>query len=403
MSSNETEKSSSDVKGRLQDTLAIAVGVIPPRWLLVCAALSLGILGEVLYAFAARPWLATFSASLLFSLAALVGGGLFGFLFGLPHAGASASSSSRNPPRGQGSGTGAADQGALDLGSQESEVTPSTNLQQIADWLTKLIIGAGLTQLGRLPHASFVLFHAMSRAIGGSPSATAVAGGIAIYFVVLGFVVGWLATYFLVTPAVARVGKSAASLIEGSGLLAASAARARSVGQEDRAKRLDLASESQAERARSLLASYASIYSRPRGDPTRVQDLDQAIAKEARQALDAKPTAEEVKARYERGTQREREVTLAMMGNDPSKADLEAVIHSISRSKTAIEQYYALRVATALAPRLTIDQASRLRSVIESEVNSGEHFSRASERYRLSESILATLSESHEPPQSTQS
>ena len=162
MSSNETEKSSSDVKGRLQDTLAIAVGVIPPRWLLVCAALSLGILGEVLYAFAARPWLATFSASLLFSLAALVGGGLFGFLFGLPHAGASASSSSRNPPRGQGSGTGAADQGALDLGSQESEVTPSTNLQQIADWLTKLIIGAGLTQLGRLPHASFVLFHAMS-------------------------------------------------------------------------------------------------------------------------------------------------------------------------------------------------------------------------------------------------
>jgi hypothetical protein len=383
-----------DGKDRLRDAVTIAIRVVPPRWVLVFFALSIGIVGEVLYAFAVRPWLATFSASLLFSLAALVAGGLFGFLFGLPHAGGGTSSAPRKPPAEQGGGAIGSEQVALDLGPQTSEATPSTNLQQIADWLTKLILGAGLTQLGRLPHGSYVLFHAMSPSIGASPSATAVVGGIVIYFAVLGFVIGWLATYFLVTPAVTRVEKSAASLIEGSGLLAASAARARSAGREDEARRLELASAGQEDRARSLLASYTSIYARPRSDSTRIPDLDQAIAREAQKALDAKPTAEEVKAKYERGSQREREVSLAMMATDPSKADLDVVINSISRSKTAVEQYQALRVAMAFISHLTADQASRLRAAVESEANSGEHFSRASERYRLAEGILSQLRES---------
>jgi hypothetical protein len=253
------------------------------------------------------------------------------------------------------------------------------------------MLGAGLTQIGRLPHASYVLFHAMSRAIGGSASSTAVAGGIAIYFTVLGFVTGWLATYFLVAPAMTRIQKSAASLFESSGLLASSAARARSAGRVEKANSLEAASTSQAKRAQSLLDSYATIYARPRTEPTRVQDLDRVITEEAQRVLATNPSADEVKAKYDSGSQREREVTLAVMAEDASKADFEAVVHSISKSKTAIEQYQALRVAQALVPQITKDQATRLQAAVVSERNSGEHFSLASARYRLTTSVLAQL------------
>ncbi len=31
-------------------------------------------------------------------------------------------------------------------------VVPNTNLEQISDWLTKVLVGVGLTQIGKLPH-----------------------------------------------------------------------------------------------------------------------------------------------------------------------------------------------------------------------------------------------------------
>ena len=177
-----------DSKGQLRDALATNLGAIPTRWLLVAFAFLLGIFAECLYGFAARPWLATFSASLLFSLAALVTGGFFGFLFGLPQSHGSSSSSHHTSSR------PGEDLLSAVPADPSSDITASTNLQQVADWLTTLILGAGLTQVGRLPHASAVLFGAMSASIGGSASATvasgsssatAVAGGIAIYFALL--------------------------------------------------------------------------------------------------------------------------------------------------------------------------------------------------------------------------
>jgi hypothetical protein len=356
----------------------------------VLVAVLLGFLAEFLYAFAARPWLATFSASLLFSLAALVAGGLFGFLFGLPYAGGSSSSGSRAPFGRAARAAGMSGATTVEV-SPGSDVTASTNLQQIADWLTKLILGAGLTQLGHLPHASSVLFHAMAGAIGGSASAEAVAGGIAIYFAILGFVTGWLATYFFLTPAMSRLDRRVGALVEQSILLEGRAARADSNGQKDRADRLRAASHGQAAKAESLVANYANIYARPRSDPYRIRDLDQVIAEASREALNTSPTPDEVKAKYDAGTQRQKEVALAMMADDPSKVNVDALMASIASSHTAMEQYQALRAASVLTDELPADQVSRLRAVVETEVQSGEHFSRASARYQLAAEVLAKL------------
>lgn len=383
-----------DGRTRVRDSVAVAAAVIPPRWLLVLLAIVFGVLAEVLYGFAQRPWLATFSSALLFSLASLLGGGLFGFLFGLPHADRAPSSSTSAPSSGPHITNAASASGtpsrfhASPPATPRVDVAPSTNLQQIADWLTKLILGAGLTQIYRLPHAASVLFHSMASAFGGSVSAAQFSGGIVIYFTILGFITGWLATYFFLTPAMARLERRTDALVEQSSLLAARAARATAAGQAERAQKLRAASRVQAQTARTLAETYAAVYRHPRADPMRTAELDQAIEAAARQALSMNPTPPEVKAQYGAGPQRQTEIALAMMAIDPTKLDLDSVLQSISASRTAIEQYQALRALRASVDRLAAGDVERVRTTVDGEMNSGMHFSRLSARYRLAQEIL---------------
>ncbi len=72
-----------------------------------------------------------FGLLLILSLASLLVGVLFGFLFGIPRL-------NRNyDPRGDGGRT--------------TKYMPNTNLEDVSDWLTKIIIGVTLTQLTNIP------------------------------------------------------------------------------------------------------------------------------------------------------------------------------------------------------------------------------------------------------------
>ena len=73
------------------------------------------------------------SASLVISLAAFFIGGLIGFLFGIPKF-----NTKYNP-------------------TEEREYLANTSLEQISEWLTKIIIGVGLTQLIVIPRNLQVL------------------------------------------------------------------------------------------------------------------------------------------------------------------------------------------------------------------------------------------------------
>lgn len=81
--------------------------------------------------------------SSLFAAASTVGGWLLGLLFGIPRSLARANL----PPTG---GPPATASGGSDSGNRPSRV--NTNLEDISDWLTKTIVGVGLTQLFLVPH-----------------------------------------------------------------------------------------------------------------------------------------------------------------------------------------------------------------------------------------------------------
>src|SRR4051812_25217183 len=143
---------------------------------------------------------------LLWSLGFAAAGGLLGFLFAVPRPSRAAPLVVATPAPVNGS-TGAAPNGSPVNGTsaQAGHISPgaaaaanagmeiNTNLMEISDWLTKIIVGVGLVELKQLPS------HAESVARFMAPSlhdtlGVPLAGAIMLYFSVLGFLGGYLLT-----------------------------------------------------------------------------------------------------------------------------------------------------------------------------------------------------------------
>lgn len=112
----------------------------------------------------------------LIAVAPFALGALTGFLFGIPR-------TITNP-------------------SPTSTVTyqPNTNLEQVSDWLTKLLLGIGLTQLNRLPETVQDTGEYLASCVGCKCGA--VMGAIVVSFAIGGFMVSYVATRLYLTPAI---------------------------------------------------------------------------------------------------------------------------------------------------------------------------------------------------------
>jgi hypothetical protein len=98
-------------------------------------------------------------------------GALFGFLFGIPR-----SLTSATPP----------------LPSVTQHYQPNTNLEQISDWLTKILIGASVAGFASLFKDYKNLLHGLKRALGGDDMAHTFAGAEVIFFLITGFLCSYL-------------------------------------------------------------------------------------------------------------------------------------------------------------------------------------------------------------------
>jgi hypothetical protein len=85
--------------------------------------------------------------------------------------------------------------------SSSSNFSPSTNLAEISDWLTKLLLGAGLVELTRLGRPVAGLVDSVARGLQGVSSTAAISGpavviaaAILITYLVLGFLDGYVIT-----------------------------------------------------------------------------------------------------------------------------------------------------------------------------------------------------------------
>ena len=116
--------------------------------------------------------------------AALLSGGLLGFLFGIPRI-----LRQSVPPKPANTDDLASDAAVL-------RYQPNTNLEEISDWLTKILVGVGLTQISSVPGQLQAFASYTATGLGGFDSSGTFAIGILIYNLVCGFLIGYLWTRF---------------------------------------------------------------------------------------------------------------------------------------------------------------------------------------------------------------
>jgi hypothetical protein len=148
------------------------------RRLVMVAGFGLGVI--FLYSVQYRYWpdgrvLSTLSAGLVSAGAAWLTGALLGFLFGIPH------TKEGKPVTPAGSAS-----------EDDGRYSPSTSLEQISDWLTKIIVGLGLTQLNNIPHKLDQLAQYVAQGLGGDKQSSGFALSVVLYFSVCGFLFGYL-------------------------------------------------------------------------------------------------------------------------------------------------------------------------------------------------------------------
>ena len=136
-----------------------------PWFYTISVAAAAGFSGIVIYSWAEKSW-SVFACAHLVGLAASQVGGLAGFIFGIPKT--------------------IATQGTT------TEHQGNTNLEQISDWLTKILVGAGLVELKELPSAlgAFGSTFRENNALGSL--GWVVAPAIVITFSVCGFLLAYL-------------------------------------------------------------------------------------------------------------------------------------------------------------------------------------------------------------------
>ncbi len=111
-------------------------------------------------------------------MGAAAGGAVLGFLFGIPrYAGGE-------------SGVPRAGNASLVSGAWSH----NTNLQQVSDWLTKILVGVGLTQFRGIAATLGELFVALGPSLGGASKGAVFGGCVVTYCSLLGFMISYVLT-----------------------------------------------------------------------------------------------------------------------------------------------------------------------------------------------------------------
>ncbi|MEV4512262.1 hypothetical protein AB0K00_25270 [Dactylosporangium sp. NPDC049525] len=130
----------------------------------------------------------TVAIGFIVTAATMLAGGVVGFIFGVPRV---LAADSAGTPR------------------RQATITGNTNLEQISDWLTKILVGVGLTQFGSIASGAGRLIGNVAPAFGDGPDASVFTGGLGVFSIGFGFVTGWLYTRLLLGGAMAQADRRA--------------------------------------------------------------------------------------------------------------------------------------------------------------------------------------------------
>lgn len=153
-----------------------------PPWIVFAVFLSAAIILLALYGWSvlSAPLLLT---ELLVGAASMSVGSLLGFLFGMPRSTVAASTNEENDS------------------NSALPYRPSTNLEQVSDWLTKILIGVGLVELSQIGPTLASMGHIVAGSLQNPPPGTEVVTQVVVIaFLVFGFIASFLWTRIYYGP-----------------------------------------------------------------------------------------------------------------------------------------------------------------------------------------------------------
>lgn len=178
--------------------------------------LVLGVLAILGYALTQSSWgvLRTASLGLLLASASFLVGATLGFLFGIPGTLQHSATPEPAAPKTGGGAQVAGDEAApaAASGGREPVYRSNTSLEQISDWLTKILVGLSLTQWEDIRDSFQQMVEYIAPAFGESGYREVFVGGTIVLGVICGFFAGYLPTRLFLWLALTE------SDIEGSSL-----------------------------------------------------------------------------------------------------------------------------------------------------------------------------------------
>ncbi|WP_316521789.1 hypothetical protein [Kitasatospora brasiliensis] len=328
------------------------------RWGATGVLAGTGLLGLLLFAFGREHPGQALGGGLVVVGASVVLGGALGFLFGVPRV------------------RGGAEE-------PQGSYAPNTNLEQVSDWLTKVLLGVGLTQLGSLGERLHSLGATLAPALGGGEGAVPFSAALVLYFLVFGFLAGWLVTRLALPQALTETDQALDLFLAGQDRdrhgdkVGADDLRVRAMQQ------LGLLGGSAEHPA--ALAGQLPPSADPAAGPGGVVAEVRSTAR--RSAL----TADQVRDLFADGSEGRRIQALALMQGDPTLGDLSSVLDAIEHPRSGFEQYHALLAARGMLSWLPADGAQRLRDAVAAQLVDPQGIPYGSDRSWLAEKILSRL------------
>jgi hypothetical protein len=165
--------------------------------LLLVAAATCGVGAIFVYSFSPGTGhlTRTLAAGLVLAGASGFVGALLGFLFGIPR-----SLQNDTQPSSNASNTDPKDKSP----SRRERYQANTNLEQISDWLTKILVGVGLTQINQIPDLTKRFGSYFGPMLGGGTEGAGFGVSVLVYFASNGFLFSYLWTRLFLAGELSR-------------------------------------------------------------------------------------------------------------------------------------------------------------------------------------------------------
>jgi hypothetical protein len=151
----------------------------------------IGVVAILVYVIDTKSWAHSFTylgTGVAVAAASMLVGGVLGFLFGIPRTSQQPAAAAPAPAS---TTPGVAAPANL---ATSREYQPNTNLEQISDWLTKILVGVGLIQVRAISDKLYSMAGGIAGALSDTPGNRSFALALVLFFAVAGFLLAYLWT-----------------------------------------------------------------------------------------------------------------------------------------------------------------------------------------------------------------